>query len=241
MNRKPTVRLIFFLLFLILLPLLALQAQNLQNNPDYRESLRYKQLSEQAYEAGEYEKALEYAEKSKEFAKKSEEYVQYMLAKYRANSALWKARNRMGQVDRAGGDESNPSKFQSAQELVTRASELFEKESFEESRLASKEAVDILNSIEIKPPEKRLPAAYVVRDMPGREDCFWRIAGYDFVYDDPSGWWPIYQANRENLPQPDNPNLIYPGMVMKIPERQGEDRRGVWVDGTIQAEPPDNN
>ncbi len=225
-------------LTMLLLPLVVVTAQNLQNNPDYRESLRYKQLSEQALEEGEYEKALEYAEKSKEFSQKSEEYVQYMLAKYRANSALWKARNRMGQVKRAGGQTSNPSKFQTAQELVERASTLFDDEVFDESRRAAVEAVDILNSIEIKRAESTLPAAYVVRDMPGREDCFWRIAGYEFVYDDPSGWWPIYQANREKLPQPDNPDLIYPGTVMVIPERSGETRRGVWVDGTIKAEAP---
>ncbi len=235
MNKKL---ILSILILLLLLPILSAYGQSLQNNPDYRESLRYKQMSEEALEAGEYDKAVEYAEKAKEYAAKSEEYVQYMLAKYRANSALWKARNLAGQVERAGGRESAPAKFVSAREMIEKADSLFKEESFELSRTTSREAIDLLNSIEIKTVEASLPAAYVVRDMPGKEDCFWRIAGYEFIYDDPAGWWPIYQANKEQLPQPENPDLIHPGMVMKIPEREGETRRGVWVNGTIRDEAP---
>lgn len=235
MNKRFTLLLIVMML---LLPLYSVFSQNLQNNPDYRESLRYKQMSEEALEAGEYDKAVEYAEKAKEYAEKSEEYVQYMLAKYRANSALWKARNLMGQVQRAGGRESAPAKFKSAEEMVDKADSLFKEESFDVSRATSTQAIELLNSIELKTARNALPAAYVVRDMPGNEDCFWRIAGYDFVYDEPAGWWPIYQANKERLPQPDNPDLIHPGFVMEIPERAGENRRGVWVNGTIRDEAP---
>src|SRR6056297_3928827 len=117
MNKKWTL-LLLIALFMLLLPLLTAGAQNLQNNEDYRESLRYKRLSEEAIEEGEYDKAIEYAEKSKEYSEKSEEYVQFMLAKYRANSALWKARNLLGQVERAGGRDSAPAKYKSAQEMI---------------------------------------------------------------------------------------------------------------------------
>ena len=123
-------------------------------------------------------------------------------------------------------------------EMVEKADSLFKEESFDVSRATSTQAIELLNSIEIKTAQNALPAAYVVRDMPGNEDCFWRIAGYDFIYDDPSGWWPIYQANKQKLPQPENPDLMYPGMIMTIPEREGENRRGVWVNGTIQDEAP---
>lgn len=230
---------ISILVLLMLFPLMSAFGQNLQNNPDYRESLRYKQMSEEALEAGEYEQAQEYAEKAKEHAEKSEEYVQYMLAKYRANSALWKARNLLGQVERAGGRDSDQEKFRSAQEMIEEADSLFNEESFDDSRTTSQEAIELLNSFEIESAKENLPAEYVVRDMPGNEDCFWRIAGYDFIYSDPAGWWPIYQANKEKLPEPENPDLIRPGMVLKIPEREGETRQGVWVDGTIREEAPD--
>ena len=132
-------------------------------------------------------------------------------------------------------------KFSTAENLIAKADELFQKdteESFKESREASNQAVEVLDSIEPPKAENLLPAAYVVRDMPGEEDCFWRISSYDFIYDDPAGWWPIYQANKDKLPEPDNPDLILPGMVMEIPEREGENRHGVWVNGKIKAEAP---
>ncbi len=240
MNKKWTL-LLLLALFMLLLPLITVGAQNLQNNENYRESLRYRRLSEEAIEEGEYDKAIEYAEKSKEFSQKSEEYIKFMMAKYRANSALWKARNRRSQVRRADGDISEPGKFSEAEELIEKADELFQEdaeESFKESQEASVKAVEILDSIEPPESENLLPAAYVVRDMPGEEDCFWRISSYDFIYDDPAGWWPIYQANKDKLPEPDNPDLIRPGMVMEIPEKEGENRHGVWVDGEIEAEAP---
>src|SRR6056297_752498 len=240
MNKKWTL-LLLIALFMLLLPLVTAGAQNLQNNEDYRESLRYKRLSEEAIEEGEYDKAIEYAEKPKEYSQKSEEYIQFMMAKYRANSALWKARNRRGQVKRADGHLSEPEKFSTAEALIAKADELFQKdteESFKESREASNQAVEVLDSIEPPKAENLLPAAYVVRDMPGEEDCFWRISSYEFIYDDPAGWWPIYQANKDKLPEPDNPDLILPGMVMEIPEREGENRYGVWVNGKIKAEAP---
>lgn len=69
---------IIFILVLVL-SVSAVSAQSLRDNPDYRESLRYKQLSEEALEDGEYLKAREYAELSAEYAQKSDEYVARML------------------------------------------------------------------------------------------------------------------------------------------------------------------
>ncbi len=41
-----------------------------------------------------------------------------------------------------------------------------------------------------------------------------KIAGYDFIYNNPSKWGIIYRANRDQIK---DPNLIYPNMVLKIP------------------------
>lgn len=73
-----------------------------------------------------------------------------------------------------------------------------------------------------------LPQYYVVRLIESARDCFWRIAEYPFVYGDPLQWPVLYQANKDKLPQPDNPHLILPGMVMTIPPREGEMREGTW-------------
>lgn len=77
-------------------------------------------------------------------------------------------------------------------------------------------------------PEPVLPRYYVVRLIPERRDCFWRIAEYDFVYGDPWKWPLLYEANREKLPEPDNPHLILPGMIVEIPSIDGERREGTW-------------
>lgn len=45
-------------------------------------------------------------------------------------------------------------------------------------------------------------------------ECLWYIAGYEHVYGDPTKWPLIYRANRDKIKDPD---LIYPGQVLKIP------------------------
>jgi len=78
------------------------------------------------------------------------------------------------------------------------------------------------------PEQVVLPAYYVVRLIESARDCFWRIAEYPFVYGDPLKWPILYQANKDKIPQPDNPHLILPEMVMTIPPLEGEKREGTW-------------
>ena len=47
-----------------------------------------------------------------------------------------------------------------------------------------------------------------------KDECLWWIAEYVEVYNDPWQWSRIYEANRDQLEDPD---LIYPGQVLKIP------------------------
>jgi nucleoid-associated protein YgaU len=79
-----------------------------------------------------------------------------------------------------------------------------------------------------KPAAKTLPAYYKVRLIQSKRDCLWRIAGYDFVYGDSYKWTKLYEANKDTLPQPDNPDLIEPGIVLEIPSLAGETRSGIW-------------
>ena len=73
-----------------------------------------------------------------------------------------------------------------------------------------------------------LPAVYVVRLIPARRDCLWRIAEYPFIYNNPIKWTVIYEANKKNFKDPTNPNLIYPGQVLQIPAIAGETRTGTY-------------
>jgi nucleoid-associated protein YgaU len=75
---------------------------------------------------------------------------------------------------------------------------------------------------------KLLPEYYTVRLIPERRDCFWRIAEYSFVYGDPWKWRLLYNENKHILKDPNNPNLIHPGMRFRIPSLPGEKRSGDW-------------
>ena len=46
-------------------------------------------------------------------------------------------------------------------------------------------------------------------------DCLWYIAGYPEIYGNPLKWPLIFQANQDQIQDPD---LIYPGQVFMIPE-----------------------
>jgi nucleoid-associated protein YgaU len=57
---------------------------------------------------------------------------------------------------------------------------------------------------------------YVVRLIPERRDCLWRIAEYDFIYSNPYMWPKIWRRNRKLIQHPD---LIYPGWKLVIPPK----------------------
>jgi nucleoid-associated protein YgaU len=75
-------------------------------------------------------------------------------------------------------------------------------------------------------PQGVLAAEYEVKLNPARRDCLWRIAGYDFIYGNSREWRRLYEFNKSTFRNPDNPNLIYPGQILKIPPISGEARQG---------------
>lgn len=73
-----------------------------------------------------------------------------------------------------------------------------------------------------------LPMYYTVVQRTPLTDALWRIAGYSFIYNDPIQWYRLYQANRDILRDPNNPDLILPGQVLTIPSMNGEERAGTY-------------
>ena len=73
-----------------------------------------------------------------------------------------------------------------------------------------------------------LPEFYVVRPWAETKDCFWNISGRHYVYNNPLLWENLYQANKDKMPKPEDPNLIHPVMKMKIPSITGEYRKGTY-------------
>jgi nucleoid-associated protein YgaU len=69
-----------------------------------------------------------------------------------------------------------------------------------------------------------LPRYYVVR----AGDTFNRIAANPHVYNNPSEWFVLYQANSDKLPDPNNPDQLTAGMIIEIPSIAGEFREGTY-------------
>ena len=73
-----------------------------------------------------------------------------------------------------------------------------------------------------------LPQYYIVVRRVPLTDALWRIAGYSYIYNNPIQWYRIYEANRNILRDPDNPDLILPGQRLTIPSLNGEERSGQY-------------
>lgn len=79
-----------------------------------------------------------------------------------------------------------------------------------------------------EPEPVLLPSQYTVRPWSTFRDCLWNIAGRPWIYGDPTQWRLLYNANKSKMPNPNNPDLIEPGMVLDIPSIRGEERKGLW-------------
>jgi nucleoid-associated protein YgaU len=124
-----------------------------------------------------------------------------------------------------------PNEFTQAQTFYEQARNERSAESWDGAIEAANQVLVALANVQEAPPvpEKPvLPAQYTVRPWAVSKDCLWNIAGQPGVYGDPAKWRLIYEANRTRFPNPDNPNLIRPGMVLDIPSIQGEVREGMW-------------
>jgi len=61
-----------------------------------------------------------------------------------------------------------------------------------------------------EPKEKTYTVGTWARDR----DCLWNISGKPDIYGDPFQWVKIWQANTDQIR---NPDLIYPGQVLRVP------------------------
>jgi hypothetical protein len=212
-------------------------AQSLQNNEFYLKSLEYQKLSEEAFDNGEYALSQEHAIEAQKYAALSRQYIADMLLLYRARTSLTAARARMNLADRINLKSSNPDLYNEASTYFASAENKFNDKDYENSWIDSRRVIELLEGIDpqfvSRPAEPSSNAAstnfaatYTVKLNMALRDCLWRIAGFSFIYGDPTQWRHIYDANKDLFPEPENPDLILPGMVLKIPSIRGEARSG---------------
>jgi nucleoid-associated protein YgaU len=234
-------RTIITILALVVLGFVAagLSAQSLLDNDFYKKGKALMTQSDAALAAGDYDTAAKLAAQAKEQFAKSDVYVEDMLWRYRANGWLQRGNEVLAAAKADGKDKSSPDLYGDATNDLDLAQVCFNGGTYQDSVDYTKRAINTLNSIAkpvaavkpvepAKPATPPLPATYTVRLILPRRDCLWRIAEYPFVYNDPWKWRVLYEANREILLEPDNPDLIEVDQVLTIPSIDGETREGMY-------------
>jgi nucleoid-associated protein YgaU len=146
-------------------------------------------------------------------------------AKHEALSLIAQAQALYDWAIEKNAENNYPALINAASFELVRAKDYMQSGDYEKSSDIAHKALEILRNVEEFAP---LPAQYVVRLIPERRDCLWRIAEYTFVFNDPRRWPLLFEANKKTLKDPSNPDLLYPGDVLVIPSRANEIREGTW-------------
>ncbi len=157
-----------------------------------------------------------------------------------AAEARSNARTRLDRAEELGIAEEFPDIQQQALDSFASGNDAFDSEQWEQARDNFRSVLNLIDANMLAELQERqraraaadqeavLPEFYIVRRIPERRDSFWRIAEYEFIYNNPCEWQRIFEANRDLLQDPDNPDLIQPGMRFRIPPLDGETRSGTW-------------
>jgi nucleoid-associated protein YgaU len=216
----------------IALSSLALGAQSLKDNPDYQKSVELNTQAKKAFDSGDYDAATDLANQAKDYAARSDQYVDKMLAKATADKAMLQAKDKMAWADSVNAKTLYPTDYDKATGEYADAQAAYGTEDYPTATAKAQSAVNTLDGIAAAIAKaataKTWPAVYVVRLIPAKRDCLWRIAGYPFIYNNPLKWTVIYEANKKTFRDPGNPNLIFPGQKLQIPAIKGETRDGTY-------------
>jgi len=211
-------------------------AQNLLDNDAYKKATQLRDQAQQAYDNGDYAQAKQLSEQSQQYAQQAVQVAQQLALGYKATNWIDIARKYVDFAQQAKAQERYPDAWKKAEPEWTTAQSAYSAKDFQKSIDASQAVVVALQDVRLPavatapptPAQAPLPAFYVVRLIPNNRDCFWNIAAYPFVYGDPLKWQLLYQANKQMLQDPNNPNLIQPGMKFSIPSINGEKREGTY-------------
>lgn len=111
-------------------------------------------------------------------------------------------------------DQARKEIKQLARETQEKTDLLFAKLNNLEKRVRALEQRVGKEPLKLKPkklyPVKKIGKLYEVK----KGESLWRISGHKNVYNDPSKWKKIYEANKNKIA---NPNVVYPGQQLVIP------------------------
>ena len=236
---KKSRHIVFCIAVLLCAAAAVLPAQSLLDNEYYKKAQDLRYQSEQALEEGDYDAAASLAAEAKDNLAMSDAYVEEAKRFYQANGWLNRANDRVAYAKSIAADVNFKDAYNTAASDARGARVALDAKDYERSLELSKSALAALEGIAVvqapkrpveptQPAEPSWPQYYEVRLIQSRRDCFWRIAEYPFVYNDPWKWKILYEANKSLLTDPKNPDLIEPGQVFEIPSLAGEKREGTW-------------
>lgn len=216
---------IFLVLFVLLITTFFVFAASYSNNEYQQKARELTALAQEAFDEGDYDKAIELTAQAEENAEKSQAYIQMMIAKADAEKQMTIAKNQQAWALRVRGDVNYPMAYSAGTKSLENGQVAFDKEDFVGASAYAIEAIQSFSSIKEVTP---LPQFYIVRPWAETKDCYWNISGRPYVYNNPTLWENLYQANKAKMKDPANPDLIYPGMKMEIPSISGEYREGTY-------------
>jgi len=156
------------------------------------------------------------------------------IAQADADTAIAQAKSAIGAAEAIQAPTNYPKEYAQAKTSLADAISAYDGQDYVTAAQRARASVAALAMVKAKKPS--WPAVYVVRLIPSRRDCLWRIAEYPFIYNNPLKWPTIYDANKKTFRDPGNPNLIFPGQKLRIPSIRGEAREGAY-DPSLQYEP----
>ncbi|MFH2116068.1 MAG: hypothetical protein ABIJ86_16320 [Spirochaetota bacterium] len=145
-----------------------------------------------------------------------------------AENAIIAAEERFSWAEGIAAEKRYPTEYTAAAALLETARTAFANEDYDYARISANEVLIRLAGVKDTAP---FPAIFVVRELPKDTDCFWRIAALPAIYNDPFQWAVLYEANKNKLPDPKNPNLVKPDTILTIPPLRDEYREGTWEEG----------
>jgi len=212
----------FFILFFCAVGILAAQEEEITTNSSFylEQAQKYYLSAQKKFEIGEYDQSADDANMAKEYA---EQYKKSLKLKNQFLKALRLIDEADILISQARSLKATESDLLPSIEKLDEARNYYNLRNFESAIFAAEESINLTKDLIAKlrdTASKKLASetegwkTYKVRLIPQRRDCLWRIAEYDFIYNDPWKWPAIWKANKEQIVDPD---LIYPGQILKIP------------------------
>lgn len=203
----------------------SLFAVSYANNTYQKLADEYTKKAQVAFDAGEYDLSVDYAKKAQENAALSAQFIAGMRPKADAEEELKKAQDKVDWAKSIEADKNYPVAYSAATQALQAGKDAFAKEDYVAAADYARQSQQALSEVGETNP---LPQYYIVRPWAQSKDCFWNISGRSYIYNNPRLWENLYQANKQKLPNANDPNLLLPSTKLEIPSITGEHREGVY-------------